>query len=75
MIEFIPSPIERRGNLVRDYTPLLLEILHDRICRIEQTQGIPAHQAQQFAQLLSQLKADTTPDPRTAADSGERRMV
>ena len=58
MTEFIPSPQEKRGGLVRDHALELIENLHTRLKRLEGALGLPLREALQFDELLARIKQE-----------------
>ena len=58
MTEFIPSPQEKRGGLVRDHALGLIENLQARLKRLEAALGLPLHDALQFDDLLERIRQE-----------------
>lgn len=58
LIEFIPSPQEKRDGLIRDHALGLLENLHQRLARLERASGLPPDEAKTFVALLTRMRAD-----------------
>jgi len=55
MTEFIPSPKEKREDLIRDNFLDLIEKLHQRIERLEKELGIPPEEADVFIASLDNV--------------------
>ncbi len=58
MTEFIPSPQEKRENLVRDHSFNLIENLHHRLSRLEGELGLPLNEAEACTAFLEKIKRD-----------------
>ncbi len=58
MTEFIPSPKEKRENLVRDYSFNLIENLHLRLKRLEQELGMTFEDTEACTNFLKKIKQD-----------------
>lgn len=56
LTEFIPSPKEKREDLIRDNSLDLIEKLHQRIERLEKELGVPPDKAITFFATLDKLK-------------------
>ena len=55
LIEFIPSPQEKRDGVLRDHALDLLANLEARLRRIEELLGIPADGATEFTDLMASI--------------------
>ena len=60
MTEFIPSPRERKDNLIRDHVFDLLENLHQRLEKVEQALALPQEEARTCSKHLHQIKQTLT---------------
>jgi len=60
MTEFIPSPKEKREDLIRDNSLDLIEKLHLRIERLEKEMGIPPEEGNIFFAALDNMKTKET---------------
>lgn len=60
MTEFIPSPKEKREDLIRDNSLDLIEKLHQRIERLEKEMGVPLEEAVTFIAALDNVKMEET---------------
>lgn len=58
MIEFIPSPGEKRDGLIRNHVLELLANLHSRLARLEATSGLPQDEAAAFEELIRQIERE-----------------
>lgn len=58
MIEFIPSPQEKRVGVLRDHALDLLALLDARLRRIEEQLGIPLDRATVFAELMASIRRE-----------------
>jgi len=58
MTEFIPSPQEKRGSLVRDNSLNLIENLHLRLKRLEEEFGLSLVEAKTCTDVLDKMKQD-----------------
>ena len=58
MIEFIPSPQEKREGLIRDNILSLVENIHRRIERLEREAELPAEEAEDFELLFKRIQND-----------------
>ena len=56
MVEFIPSPSEKRDGAIRNHTLALLANLDARIRRIEEAAGILPDLADDFRSLMSRIE-------------------
>ena len=58
MIEYIPTPREKREALVRDHFTGMVELLHKRLARIEQAFDLPEEDAEACALLLARIREE-----------------
>ena len=58
MVEFIPSPQEKRDGVLRDNALDLLALLDARLRRIEERLGIPLEGAAVFADLMASIRRE-----------------
>ncbi len=68
LIEFIPSPREKREGLIRDHVLGLLENLHRRVERLERETGLPVEETEDFAALFRRIQTDETRNMKLHAD-------
>jgi hypothetical protein len=64
LVEFIPSPQEKRDGLVRDHALDLLANLDARLRRIEERLGLDADQAAAFADLMASIRREESETSR-----------
>ena len=58
MVEYIPTPSEKRDNLIRDHTLGLLANLDGRVRRLEKEAGLPLGAADVFERLMGRIRAE-----------------
>jgi len=58
MIEFIPSPREKREGVLRDHALGLLENLHTRLRRIEEGLGLSLVEAELFSDIMTRIRRE-----------------
>ncbi len=55
MVEFIPSPQEKRDGLIREYSIELQELLHQRLSRLEDLLQVENPEAQKCEFLFQEI--------------------
>ena len=55
MVEFLPTPLERKDGLIRDHVLELLEILDQRLELLEKNTGLQNEKANRFRALMSEI--------------------
>lgn len=58
LTEFVPSPREKRGGILRDHALDLLANLDGRVRRIEERLELPAEEAEAFAGLMDLIQRE-----------------
>lgn len=58
MIEFIPSPSEKRDGVIRNHVLDLLANLDARLRRIEAAGGLPSDLANEFALAMNRIRQE-----------------
>lgn len=58
MIEFIPSPSEKRDGVIRNHVLDLLANLDARLRRIEEAAGLPTSLADEFALAMNRIRQE-----------------
>lgn len=60
MTEFIPSPREKREDVIRDHALDLLANLDARLQRMEKALNLPAEEAAAFAEIMKRIRREET---------------
>ena len=60
LTEFIPSPREKREDVIRDHALDLLANLDARLQRMEKVLNLPAAEAAAFAELMKRIRREAT---------------
>ena len=60
MTEFIPSPREKRDDVIRDHALDLLANLDERLQRMEKALNLPAEEAAAFAEIMKRIRREET---------------
>ena len=60
LTEFIPSPREKREDVIRDHALDLLANLDARLQRVEKVLNLPAEDAAAFAEIMKRIRREET---------------
>jgi len=60
LTEFIPSPREKREDVIRDHALDLLANLDARLQRMEKALNLPAEEAAAFAEIMKRIRREET---------------
>jgi hypothetical protein len=60
LTEFIPSPREKREDVIRDHALDLLAKLDARLQRMEEALNLPAEEAAAFAEIMKRIRREET---------------
>ena len=60
LTEFIPSPREKREDVIRDHALDLLANLDARLQRMEKALNLPAEDAVAFAEIMKRIRREET---------------
>ncbi len=60
LTEFIPSPREKREDVIRDHALDLLANLDARLQRVEKALNLPAEEAAAFAEIMKRIRREET---------------
>ena len=60
LTEFIPSPREKREDVIRDHALDLLANLDARLHRVEKVLNLPAEEAAAFAEIMKRIRREET---------------
>jgi hypothetical protein len=60
LTEFIPSPREKREDVIRDHALDLLANLDARLQRMEKVLNLPAEEAAAFAEIMKRIRREET---------------
>ena len=60
LTEFIPSPREKREDVIRDHALDLLANLDARLQRLEKALNLPAEEAAAFAEIMKRIRREET---------------
>ena len=60
LTEFIPSPREKREDVIRDHALDLLANLDARLQRMEKVLNLPAEDAVAFAEIMKRIRREET---------------
>jgi hypothetical protein len=60
LTEFIPSPREKREDVIRDHALDLLANLDARLQRMEKVLNLPAEDAAAFAEIMKRIRREET---------------
>lgn len=60
LTEFIPSPREKREDVIRDHALDLLANLDTRLQRVEKALNLPAEEAAAFAEIMKRIRREET---------------
>jgi hypothetical protein len=60
LTEFIPSPREKREDVIRDHALDLLANLDARLQRVEKVLNLPAEEAAAFAEIMKRIRREET---------------
>jgi len=60
LTEFIPSPREKREDVIRDHALDLLANLDERLQRMEKALNLPAEEAAAFAEIMKRIRREET---------------
>ena len=58
MVEFLPTPSERKDGLIRDHIFELLDILDGRLGTLEEVVGIPKQEAERFRTIMTRIQKE-----------------
>ena len=60
LTEFIPSPREKREDVIRDHALDLLANLDARLQRMEKALNLPAEETAAFAEIMKRIRREET---------------
>lgn len=60
LTEFIPSPREKREDVIRDHALDLLANLDARLQRMEKALNLPAEESAAFAEIMKRIRREET---------------
>jgi len=60
LTEFIPSPREKREDVIRDHALDLLANLDARLQRMEKVLNLPAEEAAAFVEIMERIRREET---------------